>query len=283
MLYIIIFIILLLLYFDKRMESFNVDRKRVGIIIIATNGYFLLGLRFLKQWLYYNNRDVDYKFYFFTDRPIYDYLPNGINNVVLIPTNHDNWINAVESKFRNIYNLSNRLMKECDYVYYFDADTSINRKFYSDWFLLGDIVGGEHFNNIEIVKPYDRNVKSAAYIPINTPYQQIYYYGAFFGGRTKNVLDMCGILIDYQFRDRMIGYEPIWNDESYLNRYFHYNPPKLVKNGDFQFRVSDKDGLKGNSRDPKNKWQDKYLIELLKYRDNLFDFDKDGLKIMDKL
>jgi hypothetical protein len=46
-----------------------------------------------------------------------------------------------------------------------------------------------------------------------------------------------------------MGYEPVWNDESFLQRYFHYNPPtKVVKTEDFLFLVSDKGGLE-NTRD----------------------------------
>ena len=43
--------------------------------------------------------------------------------------------------------------------------------------------------------------------------------------------------------DKKIPHEPPWNDESYLNKYFHYNEPHVVKTEDFPFLVSDKSGI----------------------------------------
>ena len=34
------------------------------------------------------------------------------------------------------------------------------------------------------------------------------------------------ILLQWQLEDKKINYEPGVNDESYINAYFHYNPPK---------------------------------------------------------
>ena len=36
--------------------------------------------------------------------------------------------------------------KDEEYLYYFDADTSINKDFTEEWFI-GDLVGGEHYCN----------------------------------------------------------------------------------------------------------------------------------------
>ena len=64
------------------------------------------------------------------------------------------------------------------------------------------------------------------------------------------MLDLCSILQEWQQEDKKIPYEPCWNDESYLNKYFHYHPPKAILNEDFPFHVSDKSGIQ-NTRDAK--------------------------------
>ena len=70
-----------------------------------------------------------------------------------------------------------------------------------------------------------------------------YYYGAFFGGQKDKFIDLCELLRGWQIEDRKIPHEPPWNDESYLNKYFHYNEPHVVKTEMFPFLVSDKSGI----------------------------------------
>ena len=54
-------------------------------------------------------------------------------------------------------------------------------------------------------------------------------------------------------KDKKINYEPIWNDESYINNYFHYNKPSTVLNKDFEkyLTISDKNGFEGHYKDIK--------------------------------
>ena len=65
------------------------------------------------------------------------------------------------------------------------------------------------------------------------------------GGEKDKVLDLCSVLQEWQQEDKKIPYEPCWNDESYLNKYFHYHPPKAILGQDFPFYVSDKSGIQG--------------------------------------
>ena len=134
-----------------------------------------------------------------------------------------------------------------DYIYYLDADTNIN-KYFDENIFLGDLVGAEHFDNqtrMKYIKDYDRNNLSKAYIPYDTLLNQIYFHAAFFGGKLSNIKKLCKIIIENQNYDKInLNYEPIWNDESYINNYFHYNSPtKIVYYKDFPFIISDKDGM----------------------------------------
>ena len=90
---------------------------------------------------------------------------------------------------------------------------------------------------------FDRNPKSKAYVNPDSELPKSYYYGAFFGGKKDIVIDFCKTLRDWQLVDKKIPYEPPVNDESYINAYFHYNPPVMISGENFPFLVSDKGGI----------------------------------------
>lgn len=237
----------------------------IGILILATNSYFVLGIKFIKRFLHFYTGNSNIVFYFVSDEDPRPYLPTNFP-VKYIPQKHGSWREGTNSKFSNIISLEN---EDIDYIYYFDADTNVYQEFTEEWFL-GDLVGGEHYGNqswMKDKKPYDRNPMSKAYIPVNTDKPQIYYYGAFFGGKKISVINLCKILKSWQDEDKKIHYEPAVNDESYINRYFHYNPPKLVESINFPFSISDKSGI-GETR---NISLDVTHIkdDLAKYKDNL--------------
>jgi len=219
---------------------------QIGIVIICTNAYFILGIHFVKKFIKHYKGNFEIEFYLFTDTDPNPYISH-ISNVHYFHTSHSHWRDGTNSKFKNMLQLEN---SPCDYFYYFDADTNITKDFTEGWFL-GNLVGGEHYNNnyknndgTFQEKPYDRNPLSRAYIPKNTSLHQMYYYGAFFGGKKDLVLEFCKINYENQLADTSIGYEPCWNDESYINRYFHYTPPTyVVPNNKFEFGVSDKGGI----------------------------------------
>jgi hypothetical protein len=222
---------------------------KIGVVIVCTNVYFVLGIRFVKNFMRHYTGKSDIHFYLFTDTDPSPYVPNLIN-VHYRNASHDNWVKATNSKYHSILSLKD---EDLDYIYYFDADTNIGKHFDESWFL-GDLVGGEHYGNRGHMlnnKPFDKNPKSKAYVPKDTELPQTYYYGAFWGGRKENVLNMCNILYNNQQEDKKIPYEPVWNDESYVNNYFHYNPPTfVVLSNKFAFGVSDKGGIE-NTRDTK--------------------------------
>ena len=212
---------------------------KIGIVVVCTNAYFILGVRFIKAFVKYYTGTHKIHFYVFSDTDPTTYMPN-ITNLTYKSLFNKDWASGTNSKFQSILSLK---LSDCDHIYYFDADTEINKDF-GDWFI-GDSVGGEHFSNRDKgEKPFDRNPKSKAYVPLDTPLPQMYYYGAFFGGRKDYVINLCKILIENQNADKLIPYEPLWNDESYLNQYFHINPPSTVVPSDkFAFEISDKGGI----------------------------------------
>lgn len=250
------------------MSRIFMERKKIGIVILATNSYFVLGIRFIKKFIHHYVGDCEIKFYFFSDTDPSDYLQNDIN-FEYRPSKHDSWVDATNDKFRNIIDLS-----DCtsDYLYYFDADTSVSKNFTEEWFI-GDLVGGEHYGNKTWLANgvgFDRFELSKAYVPLDSALPYTYHYGAFFGGKRDLVVDFCKTLREWQIEDKKIPYEPGVNDESYINAYFHFNPPTYtVPSENFQFDISHKGGI-GETRDTRLDIS-RLKLEMLVYKNIPFD------------
>jgi len=260
---------------------------KIGIVIIATNAYFVLGVRFIKKFLYHYNGKSPITFHFFSDQDPTPYLPEYHYNhraiklenidVRFYKETHTSWVDGTNSKFKNIISLEN---SDSDYLYYFDADTNVSRPFDEKWFL-GDLVGGEHFGNRSFLsncKGMDRNPISKAYVPADTCLPCTYFYGAFFGGKKENVIEFCKILRSNQLEDKKIPYEPGVNDESYINQHFHFNPPtKTVHLEDFAFDISDKGGI-GETRNTALDIS-ALKMKMLENKDNLYDISNGDLYV----
>lgn len=216
---------------------------KIGIVILATNAYFVLGVRFIKKFMQHYKGGHQVTFYFFSDTDPEDYLPDNIQ-YEYYPTRNTSWVDGTNLKFTSVMKLEDC---DADYLFYFDADTNIDKDFTEEWFL-GDSVGGQHYGDqswMKEVKNFDRNSMSKAYVPYDTKLPQMYYYGAFFGGTKDWMLNFCKLMKEWQMEDKKINYEPGVNDESYINCYFHYTPPsKVVATQDFKFLISDKGGLR---------------------------------------
>jgi hypothetical protein len=242
--------------------------SRIGIVILATNAYFPLGIRFIKKFMHHYKGECHIKFYFFSDEDPKPYVQNS-TDVEYHEVKHTSWMDATNDKFRSIIDLDGTT--DCDYLYYFDADTSVSRDFTEEWFL-GDLVGGEHYGNrgwLANGAGFDKNPASKAYVPANTVLPCTYHYGAFFGGKKDRVIEFCKTLREWQLEDKKIPYEPGVNDESYINAYFHFNPPMTVPCEKFAFEISHKGGI-GETRDT-NLDINYLLIQMLLHKNDVYD------------
>jgi hypothetical protein len=241
--------------------------SKIGIVILATNSYFVLGVRFIKKFMHHYKGDAKVKFFFFSDENPLPFLSDDYD-VEYHEARHKSWVEATNDKFRSIIGLAEC---DCDYLYYFDADTSVSRDFTEEWFL-GDLVGGEHYGNRSWLaggKGFDRFERSKAYVPLDSPLPYTYHYGAFFGGKRDKVVEFCKTLREWQIEDKKIPYEPGVNDESYINAYFHYNPPMTVPCEKFMFDISHKGGI-GETRNTSLDING-LKIKMLFYKNNIYD------------
>jgi hypothetical protein len=186
-------------------------------------------------------------------------------------------VEATNDKFRSIISLA---AYDSDYLYYFDADTNVSKDFTEDWFL-GELVGGEHYGNRSWLANgagFDKNPVSKAYVPDNTVLQRTYHYGAFFGGTRDRVIDFCQTLRAWQLEDKKIPYEPGVNDESYINAYFHFNPPMTVPCEKFAFEISHKGGI-GETRDTALDVSS-IKLDMINNRNSLYDLANGSLMLL---
>ena len=51
---------------------------KIGIVILCTNAYFVLGIRFVKRFMHFYKGDGDITFFLFTDNDPKDYLSDNI-------------------------------------------------------------------------------------------------------------------------------------------------------------------------------------------------------------
>lgn len=222
--------------------------KTIGIYILATNQYGILGVRAIKNMARLYKGTNKLIFYLSSDYDIDKIFPSNITvKDVPVEESHD-WCTITNSKFTNMLTLKD---EPIDALYYMDADTGIVSEFDDEWFDKGALVGAEHYHldwSINFLFPFDQNENSTAYMA--PPYDSSYTYfqGAFFGGALSNVMNMCKTLITWQEANRKLGIEPPWNDESYLNKYLHLHFATIIKFNTFQFQVSAKAGMEGYLR-----------------------------------
>ena len=55
--------------------------SNIGIVILATNAYFVLGVRFIKKFIHHYKGDKQITFYFFSDT---DPVPFISDNIIII-------------------------------------------------------------------------------------------------------------------------------------------------------------------------------------------------------
>jgi len=218
----------------------KIKNKKIAIILIGTNGYFLLACRFVNRFNKFYKGQNNITFHMFTDKDPSNYLPD-IKNFIYYKTFHKTWREAVNDKF----NCIKKIKTNEEYVYFFDADTNIQKEF-DDWFI-GEHVVGKHFGYNESVSdemPFDRHKHSSCFIPMGTKNLN-YYYGAFWGGKKNLVFNYCSEIKKLQEINKTINHEPVWNDESYTNYYFNFilKPNKIIETKDFQFVTSCKGGM----------------------------------------
>lgn len=208
---------------------FAVDsmRPKIAVLYIATGRYIIFWDGFYQSAE--KNFLPNYKkhYFVFTDAETQKFG----KNVTRIYRKQHAWPYDTLDRFDLFASIENQL-KKYDYIYFLNANAEIV-----------SVVGDEILPTVEhgiMVAchptyyyerntdkyPYERNPKSAAYIPFGRG--KYYVQGSFNGGRSKDYLKLIHELKEKTASDKQNGIMAIWHDESHLNKYILDKNPLVV-------------------------------------------------------
>jgi histo-blood group ABO system transferase len=170
-------------------------------------------------------------YYVFTDRPAdvpQVILGAGRQLVVLTVRNYTRWQDVSMHRMEMISHFSERrFLREVDYLVCADADMKFSDHVGVE--ILSTFFGTLHpgfYSSSREAFTYERRPQSQAYIPWDRG--DFYYGGAFFGGSVLEVYHLTKACHEAMMEDKANGIEPVWHDESYLNKYLLYHKPTKV-------------------------------------------------------
>lgn len=205
-------------------------KKKTLIQITATNSYFLLGVRFINRFTHLYTGDWDIEFHFYSETDPAEYLDQSKYKTIFHYTESKDWHEADLSRIYSVLELKN---ESFDYIYWFDADTNINKKFDNN-LLEGDLVSVRH-----ISQWFEDNKESGSYFEPKDGASWIIV--CIFGGKKDSVIKCCESTLPWIQKDKEIGYIPKFITEKYLNKYFNENPlDKVLSYHDNTFHLTDK-------------------------------------------
>ena len=186
----------------------------VGIFLIATGKYVDFVKPLCDDLDKYFLTNHEKTVYVFTDA---DEVPGGATKIYY---EHKPWPHPTLYR----YHAFTALNPQHDYYYYLDVDMRVVAPVGDE--ILGDLVGTRHpgfYKKSKLEFSQERRFLSAAFAPFRL--LNYYYAGGFNGG--SKYLDMARTICKWIDLDQKYGYTPEWFDESYLNKYFAYNPPDV--------------------------------------------------------
>lgn len=196
-------------------------KKKIGLIIIATNKYITFLNNLLKSANIYFLPEEDVTYFIFTNKKIE--ILDSKRNIVLTNISHKEWPWMTLGRYE-IFSKNRDIFSGIDYLYYCDVDMRFVDTVGSE--ILEDRVVTQHPFLCNTRGTPETNPLSLACVKPEERMQ--YFAGGFNGGSCKEFLKMSEILacnIEEDFKNNIIS---IWHDESHLNRYMIDNPPTKI-------------------------------------------------------
>lgn len=258
-------------------------KKKIRVVLVATNAYFLLGIRLINRWKNLYSGNNDYIFHFISDKDPKEYLYTHKDAVIYENIDSSDWFS---NNMLRIEYLKKIAQLESDYVICIDADTNVENIIVDDLFLYDTFflqhVGREY---VEI-----NNDKSVGYMNFSNLEDKDFVQACFFGGIPDKVINMCDYVIKCLDIDRPIG--KILNniDETYLTKYFYINQGYVsLKRENLPFFITDK----GDERPSESGWNktpfydlsdeeyENLLLEVKNNHDKLFNIRNNKIILED--
>lgn len=138
---------------------------------------------------------------------------------------HEPWPFTTLKRFH--YFLSSREeIEKSDYSFYVDVDSKFIKEISEDLLPTEGMAGTIHPCLFNGPGTPDRNPNSTAYIPVGS--NNRYFCGGFFGGTSREFLEMSEEIAKNIDSDLEKGVMAVWHDESHLNKHFFSSPPEVV-------------------------------------------------------
>lgn len=203
---------------------------KIAILYIATGRYKVFFYDFYNSVKKYFLPKSEKRFFIFTDDFSYDKFCK--EDVFLVKRDAKGFPFDTLDRFDMFCGIKRQLL-EFDYIFFFNANIvcteDISDEVLPDKESESGIVCVSHplMQKRDInTFPYERNIKSLAYIPFGTG--KFYVQGAFFGGTKDAFLKMCETLSENITVDYNNAIIAIWHDESHLNKYVQNIPIKVL-------------------------------------------------------
>ena len=199
---------------------------KVGIFCLANGPYSIFIDNIIESSEKYFLPTYEKEYFIITDSP---FSSSTRDNVTVIYKERNGWPLDCILRPQYSYELESTT-RHLDYIYFFNANTSIYSEVGEE--VLPDesnLVGVEHpcfTHRLNNIFTYDRNPASKAYIEQGKG--TIYYQACFWGGTTKAFMELSRVITEWANEDLVNKVEPVWLDESYLNKYFLLNTPKTL-------------------------------------------------------
>ncbi|KAG8447574.1 hypothetical protein GDO86_014904 [Hymenochirus boettgeri] len=211
--------------------QFHLRDVRIGLTTFAIKKYVMFLKDFLEtaEKFFMVGHKVNY--YVFTDRP--NDVPNitlseGRRVEIINVTGYQRWQDVTMRRMEMIHNqCAERFIKEVDYLVCVDVDMKFLANVGVE--ILGNVFGTLHPGFFGASRPqftYERRPESVACIPVDEG--DFYYAGGYFGGNVEEVYKLTNFCHNSMLKDKEMGIEALWHDESYLNKYFLYYKPKKI-------------------------------------------------------
>ncbi len=194
---------------------------RIAILYICTGKYHIFFKEFFDSCEEFFIPDVEKTYFVFSDHKELD----KYEHIKFYYKECEGFPNDSLYRFRTFL-LAEDELKEFDYIFFFNS----NMKFVQlvdksvlpveeDGYLCCLDADYDKVYPHPCFYPYERNKKSAAFIPRGLKGYR-YYHGGVNGGRVKEYLEMCHTLKENIDKDYRNGIVAIFHDESHLNKFF---------------------------------------------------------------
>ena len=161
----------------------------------------------------------------FTDDPA-DIVFNK-PNVITKKIEHLKWPFITLYRFKFMRSIKQDLQK-FDNIFFIDADLWATNPISEDELSLDkELIGVQHPGFVSRIGTFETDTRSKANIFDGKYDVKQYRQGCFWGGRSKDVLDMVDTIDDWVEEDLQNKIVAVWHDESHLNKYFLLNPSKV--------------------------------------------------------